>query len=162
MWRSVALILVLCGALAGCSWSGDHQSAGVIHSKVVPRKPLSFAECMREAHGWGYSVAAARQFDCTPSASRAPWFHATFTNLSALGTYIRCTFTAWGKNGRQLFHNWLPLTEVSVPAGMYLRPHQTRSIDWYFDSRSYPDAARHAHAVARYTTACNPLKNPPI
>lgn len=167
MWRGPVRLAALAGVLAGCSWGATQHSAGshsavAIRSKVVPRPPLGFAACMHEARGWGYSVAAARQFGCNASASNAPWFHATFTNVSAPGTYIHCTFIAWGANGKRLFYSWLPLTEVSFPAGMYLRPHQTRSIDWYFDVQSYPDAARHADAVARYTTACNPLKNPPI
>lgn len=117
---------------------------------------------MSEMRGWGYSVGAARQFGCTETASQAPWFHATFTNASAPGTYIHCTFTAWDAGGRQLFHGWLPLGVVSMPAGMYLRPHQTRSIDWYFDARIYPGAIRHGGAVARYTSFCTPWDNPPI
>jgi hypothetical protein len=166
--RSFLLLAGLCGVLAGCSWgggaadSGGGRSAVAIHAKVMPRQPLGFSACMREARGWGYSVVAARQFGCTASAFQAPWFHGTFTNVSAPGTYIHCMFIAWDANGKRLFHSWLPLTEVSFPAGMYLRPHQTRSIDWYFDSQSYPDAARNVHAVARYTASCRPFKNPPI
>jgi len=161
--RSAVLILVLCAVLAGCSWGGGSTHATMaIRSKVVPRQPLSFAACMREARGWGYSFGAARQFGCSPSAFQAPWFHGTFTNESAPGTYIHCTFTAWDANGQRLFNGWLPLVEVGFRAGMFLYRHQTRSINWYFDALSYRDAARYAHAVTRYTTSCKPWRNWPI
>jgi hypothetical protein len=154
-------ILTIIAVVCACGGSGDHPTA-VIHAHVAPRQPLRHAACMSEMRGWGYSVGAARQFGCSERISQAPWFHATFTNVSAPGTYIHCAFTAWDANGRQLFHGWLPLAEVSMPAGVYLNPHQARSIDWYFDAQAYPTAIRHAGAVARYTSFCTPWDNPPI
>jgi hypothetical protein len=162
MNRAVAIgILTVFMIACACGGSGDHPTA-VIRAHVSPRQPLRHAACMSEMRGWGYSDGAARQFGCNKSASQAPWFHATFTNASAPGTYIHCAFTAWDAGGRQVFHGWLPLAVVGMPAGVYLNPHQSRSIDWYFDARSYPAAIRRAGAVARYTSFCTPWQNPPI
>jgi hypothetical protein len=153
-------ILLIVAIACACGGSGDHPRT-MIHAHVAPRQPLRYAACLREMRGWGYSIGAARP-SCTESASHAPWFRARFTNADSPGTYIQCTFTAWDTGGRQLFHGWLPLAVVSMPAGMYLNPHQTRSIDWYFDARTHPAAIRHAGAAARYTASCTPWDNPPI
>jgi hypothetical protein len=153
-------ILTIIAIACACGGSGDHPTT-VIHSHVAPRQPLRPAACMNEMRGWGYSVGAARP-SCAQSASQAEWFHATFTNASARGTYIQCRFTAWDAGGRQLFHGSLPLGVVRMPASVYLNPHQSRSMDWYFDARIYPAAMRHTGAVARYTSFCTPLDNPPI
>lgn len=153
----LAIIVIVCA----CAGSGDHPTS-VIHAQVAPRQPLRQAACMGEMRGWGWSVDAARQFGCNERAPRAPWFRAKFTNASDSGTYIHCAFTAWDAGGRQLFHGTLPLGVVSMPAGMYLKPHQSRSIDWYFDGRIYPAVTRVAGAVARYTSFCTPWDNPPI
>jgi hypothetical protein len=108
----------------------------------------------------GWSLLAARPTCATIRI--APWFHATITNQSAPATYVRCAFTAWDKNGQQLFFGYLPLTVMGFPAGMYLERHQTRSIDWFLDAGDYPQAASHANDVASYTAFCTPWKNPPI
>lgn len=148
-------------AASGCSPSGfgDHPTTP-IRSRVVPRAPLSQSACVKEMRGFGWSLSAARPV-CATSRT-APWFHATITNKSAPATYVRCAFTAWDKNGKQLFFGFLPLTVVAKPAGMYLVTHQMRSIDWFFDPGSFPEASSHAHSVAIYTTVCTPWKNPPI
>ena len=91
----------------------------------------------------------------------ALWFHATITNVSAPPTYIRCAFTAWDEDDRHLFHGFLPLAVVAFPAGVYLERHERRSVDWYFDAHDYPQARRDAD-VARYSSSCTRLKNPPI
>jgi hypothetical protein len=110
--------------------------------------------------GWGWSLLAARPV-CAASPT-APWFHATITNKSAPATYVRCAFTAWDKNGQQVLFGYLPLAVMAFPAGMHLERQQTRSIDWFFDAQTFPEAARHTHDVTRYTAICTPWKNPPI
>jgi hypothetical protein len=99
---------------------------------------------MREADPWlGVFI------DGSPAAVRAG------------PTYIRCAFTAWDEDERQLFHGYLPLAEVSFPAGVYLERHEKRSIDWYFDAHAHPQARRDTQ-VARYSSSCTRVMNPPI
>jgi hypothetical protein len=152
-------VMVLSTGLGGAKCgSGDHPTTP-IRSRVVARSPLPLSECVRQTRGWGYSLTAARPL-CVRGAS-ALWFHATFTNASAPPTYIRCAFTAWDENERQLFHGYLPLAEVSFPAGVYLERHEKRSIDWYFDAHAHPQARRDTQ-VARYSSSCTRVMNPPI
>ena len=143
-----------------CASSGGDHPTTPIRSSVVPRPPLKVAACVAEMHSWGWAAGAAR-VRCAGGGS-APWFHATFTNTSGRDTYIRCAFTAWDSNGRQLFWGDLPLAVVGFPAGVYLERHKTRSMDWFFDALDYPQALRHARDVARYTSACTPWSNPPV
>lgn len=154
------LVVAALVAASGCSLSGsgDHPKTP-IQSRVAPRAPLSQSACVAEIRGWHFSLTQARPV-CASARSQT-WFHATITNQSAPATYVRCAITAWDKNGHQLFFGFLPLSEISFPAGMYLDRHQTRSIDWFFDG-DLPQAAGHAHDVIRYTTVCTPWKNPPI
>jgi len=151
--RFFAMWLVL---LSACACVGGGHLTSPIGSHVAPRSPLGRVACLGEARRWGYSVDAARALCAL--GRKTPWFRATFTNASASPRYIRCAFTAWNRHGQRLFHGLLPVDVVEYPAGLLLEPHQTRTVDWYFDRHGYPPASRHVHDVARYTSSCTSVR----
>lgn len=160
LWRVLALNLLVTVSACTAGGSGEHLATTTpIRSRVVPRAPLSQAACVAEMRGWSFSLSQARPV-CA-SARTFPWFHASITNQSAPATYVRCAFTAWDKNDHQLFFGRLPLSEIAFPAGMHLDPHQTRSIDWFFDGGYFPQTGQPPTDTARYTASCTPWKNPP-
>jgi hypothetical protein len=140
-----AAVVVLGGVAAVIVWA---TRPAQVTLALAPLRPLSTGTCAAEAHGYGYSLAAADDM-CTLGAGSS-WYHAVLMNSGSCAR-VSCSATAYDAKGQVVFQGVLPFTFAGI-RGLFAG-HATTSFDWFL-------LPPHLVPVSRYVASCSTLPYP--